>query len=341
MPSIISLLKPISLDELKTRVSKQRAGAGTELCVLLRGRLYEEAATTVSIEAAADEAGSDHASGGSMGGGGSGRGDDGAGTTQRLIVRIDIPSRGKKLRQIASLLDELNLSVISGNVTSVGHVAKDLFHVKYRGTLSTSELADLLRTKLLESLQLLTLLPGDAVIATPEHLPFRIRPRSRFSSEDMGADVGADVGANGNGEVLLGLLDLRALGCMFATPANPDQELWLRYLQARAPDLLANLALASSHPVGGGGGGGGGGGRGGGGAGAGSASSAAERWLAELRGFMLLRWRRYIGGPQLLDGVQMRDLLIGPMLGEGAYGQVVPRPRSASLPSSCGSNNAP
>jgi len=48
----------------------------------------------------------------------------------------------------------------------------------------------------------------------------------------------------------------------------------------------------------------------------------AAAWLAQLRGFMLLRLRRYVGGPQLLDGVQMRDLLLGPMLGEGAYGQV-------------------
>ena len=48
----------------------------------------------------------------------------------------------------------------------------------------------------------------------------------------------------------------------------------------------------------------------------------AARWLTALRGYMLLRWRQLIGGSQLLDGIEMRDLLIGHMLGEGMYGQV-------------------
>ena len=120
-----------------------------------------------------------------------------------------------------------------------------------------------------------------------------------------GSDAAGGSGAAGDsgeaGEALLGVLDLRELARLLTTPANPDRELWLRYLQARAPDLLASLALASRRAT---------------------AAIPSERWLSELRDYMILRWRRHIGGPQLLDGVSMRDLLVGPMLGEGAFGQV-------------------
>ena len=37
---------------------------------------------------------------------------------------------------------------------------------------------------------------------------------------------------------------------------------------------------------------------------------------------MLTRWRRHIGGSQLSDGVQMRDVMTCPLLGEGGFGQV-------------------
>jgi len=156
-------------------------------------------------------------------------------------------------------------------------------------------------------------------------------------------------GGEGGGAALLGMIDLRAVAAVLASPQHGESELWLRYLQARAPDLLAALIAHgisqraqregegdTDGNINGNGDGDGnrningnvnhghGDGDGDGVAVVVAAAEApsADRWLAELRGFMLLRWRRYVGGPQLLDGVQMCDLLFGPMLGEGAYGQV-------------------
>lgn len=200
-----------------------------------------------------------------------------------------------------------------------GKLATDTFHVNHRGSDSVEELAAKLRIKLYETLQLSTLLPGDCIEASRTR-PFTIHATaagvaattaggsaSAVAAEEAEEDSMEDARA-----IRLGLLDLRALAVMLATAESPDSELWLRYLQARAPDLLPELSHAppsstldggpcTSQP---------------------STAPTAERWLAELRGFMRLCWRRAIGGPQLHDGVQMCDLQFGPMLGEGAYGQV-------------------
>eukprot|EP00966_Prymnesium_polylepis_P049560 1147225-Prymnesium_polylepis.3 len=84
---------------------------------------------------------------------------------------------------------------------------------------------------------------------------------------------------------------------MLATPDHRDAELWLRYMQTRTPDLLANLVVGGSH-------------------------GGTEHWLAELRGFMRMRVRMHLGGVHLGDGVRIRDLQLGPMLGEGGFGSV-------------------
>ena len=488
MPQIVTLLKPITLEELLTRSKQRDSPSSAELCVLLRGKLYEESAITVSIdEQVESEFSSRTGSENSLGvvrrttpesSGGdlaslhrkSSGGDLLGKSAQWLSVSIaNIPKKGKKLEQITMLLKDLGLDVQSGTITSksvdVRASSEDLraresgstatFVVKYAGNISPTELAQDLRAKLHESLQLSTLLPGDAIVASRENMPFK---------GHIGGDADAVARKNTppasgrraseaspwsrRGEVLLGLLDLRALALMFAAPENPDRELWLRYLQARAPELLESLAeepqpepRKSLHK----------GGRRSPGASTSAPSAAAAkgwdreargaavaaggvdgsqlecevlaccremlggdytekcglateleeaglnslsavdlalwlrdvfgvalppslvteyptaraiaarilqlqevanqqaeaeaargldsavaaaapaaaggrrqaaRWLTALRGYMLLRWRQLIGGSQLLDGIEMRDLLIGHMLGEGMYGQV-------------------
>lgn len=293
MPRMLGLLRPTSPSQMG--VHPLRASSA-ELCVVLRGSLNREAAITVTVEAiwkpeavAAAGDGDDETDGGDT-------------APQRLLIRVELPTRGTKLKQIAGLLTELELDVTSGTVTRVGDVTKDQFSVRYRGPLTVDQLAATLRSRLLETLQARALLPGDSVVAARAALPVTSQAHAGDDAvEATDATTTAD-------DTLIGLLDLRALAAMFATAANPDRELWLRYLQARAPDLLTSLGGneqasvdSTTEPPN---------------------EPTADRWLAELRGFMLLFWRRRIGGSQLCDGVQMRDLLLGPMLGEGAYGQV-------------------
>lgn len=334
MPSIATLIQQVSLDEMRARASGRGGGRGTaagtiapkaEYCVLLCGVLYEEAAVAVSIEAPKPRSDSDakHEAAPTLPTalrskqmGGSEAEGEAAGAARRLVVRVEIPSNGTKLAQIARLLAELELDVTSGSVATNGKLALDVFHVHYRGTLSPDALAARLRVKLHAALQFSTILPGDSIEASRTR-PFTIHATASSTSPTSMADATAHVPAaaaadvttcvSASNNVRLGLLDLRALAALLAAPGHPDCELWLRYLQVRAPDLLASLANAAQ-----------------------SATATtkrtspptAERWLSELRGFMLLRWRRSIGGPQLLDGVMMRDLQCGPMLGEGTYGKV-------------------
>ena len=176
---------------------------------------------------------------------------------------------------------------------------------------------------------------GDFVIASRQRFsaqPFDGAIPGTFAditdgTADAACAASAKTSVSAPPEVLLGLLDLRDLAAIFATAANVDVELWLRYLQARAPDLLASLAAgtrraATATPTTASGLGALPASSDAGGLARSSGEPDADCWLAALRGFMLLRWRRYVGGPQLLDGVHMRDLLIGPCLGEGAFGQV-------------------
>jgi len=314
MPRIITLLQPISLDEMRAHAVEQRgsdrAAAGViapkaALCVLLSGQLYEEAAAAVTIEAPSDDVEPAAAPAASYAGG---EIDERAGS-RHLIVRVEIPSRGAKLQQIAGLLAELQLDVTSGSVATNGGLTKDTFHVRYRGTLSPSALAATLRAKLRDSLQLSAIVPGDTIEASRTR-PFTIHATASGATTPDDVATGkaaADGTGAGRADVRLGFLDLRAFAAAVATPESPDSELWIRYLQVRAPDLLSSIAATApttevtSQAI---------------------AAPTAERWLSEIRGFMLLRWRQSIGGPQLLDGIHMHDLKLGPMLGEGSYGQV-------------------
>lgn len=157
--------------------------------------------------------------------------------------------------------------------------------MRYRGASSLSDLKARLRTRLHESLQLSTLLPGDAVVASHENLPYQ---STAVAEGDGGVHGGVTTPGpwSRRGQVLLGLLDVRALATMLASPTNPDRELWLRYLQARAPDLLCKVGCTplSCPPP----------------ASDTAESDSTDRWLAELRGYSTLRWRRYIGDSQLL-----------------------------------------
>ena len=178
------------------------------------------------------------------------------------------------------------------------------FCVDYRGVLAVEVLASTLRTRLYRALQRSALRPGDSAIA----------PRETLRLGELAGEAAGEV----VGEVVVGRLDLHELALLLASTANSEHELWLRYLQTRAPTLLTCLmstgACSPGYSTGdddddndGG---------------AYAVLPTAEEWLAHLRGFLLLRLRRHVGGAQLLDGVQMRDLLMGPMLGEGAYGSV-------------------
>ena len=366
MPRIVTLLEPISLDEMRARAAQQRgsdrAAQGViapkaALCLLLSGKLYEDAAVKVTIEAledgkpslsdemeSADSASplskvtlSEHnvAVTSEVGMGeathqscqqASGF-DDGevAVGSRRLVVSVEIPARGPRLKQITGLLAELQLDVTSGSVAMNGKLATDTFHVRYRGALSLRVLAATLRAKLRTALQLSALVPGDTIEASRTR-PFTIHanasggaaPSSMGDLTDSAPAAAAAAEATDEGATiadapLLGLLDLRALARELARPAlvldggaapeHPESELWLRYLQVHAPGLLASLAPTPATPQA-------------------TTAPTTEEWLSALRGFMMLSLRRSIGGPQLLDGVQMGDLQLGTILGEGAYGQV-------------------
>ena len=160
---------------------------------------------------------------------------------KQMVVSVERPARGKKLRQIAELLAELDVNVVSGDVTSVGDVAKDTFHVRYFGTLSPSELAAHVRARLRETLQLQLLLPGDAVVTPPESFVFTVteddvwsflRPEADDTPPPPSPTKLAKLAYEDTGDVVLGIVDLRALAVMLAAADNPDSELWLRYLQA-------------------------------------------------------------------------------------------------------------
>eukprot|EP00966_Prymnesium_polylepis_P049559 1147225-Prymnesium_polylepis.2 len=180
-PSILRLVKPLSLDDFRSRASSKgaaRGGGPPEVCIVLRGQLCEEATLGVSIEALPSGDGAEATTEESPQ-----VGEDGERRvrTQRLAMRIDIDKRrGKKLRQIAELFADQDVSplraqpspgarvqrrasrqatdvcpvhVVSGDLTSEGNVTKDAFVVEYRGSLSPSELESELRAELSETLQ--------------------------------------------------------------------------------------------------------------------------------------------------------------------------------------------
>ena len=321
----------------------ERAAAGViapkaAICLMLAGKLYEQSAIAVTIEALDGDAGAEQTAeplvaaacvGEQAAGQWAGRprpavgvGDhaeqslerDGAAAaagSRRLVVRVEVPARGTRLMQIAGLLAELDLDVTSGSVAANGKLAKETFHVDYHGALSPEALALTLRAKLHETLQLSVIRTGDSIEASRTR-PFTIHATASGAAATVSGEMATVAGGEGVGaaspeampDASLALLDLRAFGAMLASEENLERELWLRYLQVRAPDLLTCLTQAVTPPP------------------PPPAPLTAERWLSEIRGFMLLRWRRGIGGPHLQDGVQMRDLQLGPMLGEGAYGQV-------------------
>ena len=178
-------------------------------------------------------------------------------------------------------------------------VARDVFAVRYRGGLPLPELETRLRARLRDALQVMHLRPGACIIPDAQHLPTAV--------EQEDGDAAADA--------VVGVLDLAAMSRELVRCAGELGTLWARCLQARAPSLWMQSQ-----------------GGGGGGVGWGAPTeSQAAKWLSELRDFLLLRLRESAGGVQLDDGVRLRDLSLGPELGNGAYG-VVHLARSKVLP---------
>ena len=236
-------------------------------------------------------------------------------SSQVLHVRIELPARGKKLAQISTLLDELGLDVSSANVTSKNDVAQESFTCRYAGECTPKELETRLAQRLRNSLHgRYRLMPGDTFLATGVHA---LR-KSAWAASGTGDATFGGGGGDDDDDVLLGVLNLHELGIALADPKRPSvSELWLRYLQAHSPPLLMSLAspkyqlrmpvLAK---------------RADGSSDEQSAHEQTSSWLEACVAFMLLYMRRHVGGVSLSDGVHMRDLLIGPMVGEGAYGTV-------------------
>ena len=151
VPAILGLLRPASLEQVHgmfehaplacmhmcirltaslaqvLRRPPAGAAAPAELCVLLRGKMHQEADVIVDVERLASTGGGGAAGGEAGGGGrngeagggegeagggegeaaGGGEGEQAGGEEQLLSVSVSIPARGTKLRQVAALLAEL------------------------------------------------------------------------------------------------------------------------------------------------------------------------------------------------------------------------------------------
>ena len=265
---------------------------------------------------------------------------------QRLLVTVELASRSQLLADLSTLLADLSLDVIEGSVTTLTNgVARDSFYVRYRGALELSELEARLQSRLRESLQVMPLRPGAYVVpdSDPDFLPTAAGPEEEA------------------GKVLLGMLDLTKLGGAIMRAGGELGHMWARCLRCRAPDLLTRSIEASRTPADEGASSSNVAGYANGHGGSGGddedddcssedddeddddeeealsdeedeeSREYTQRWLTELQKLLLLRLRVRAGGVQIEDGLSLRELQLGPTLGQGAFG-VVRLARSRLLP---------